>query len=420
MIEKNINIVNLGCRLNIYEGEVIKSLTKQNNLSNYTIINSCSVTEEAEKKVQYEIRKSKKNFPKKKIIVTGCAAQINPEKYAQIDEVDFVIGNKEKIQKKTWSLLSKNNPIQVKDIFIDNKMHNNVIEKFEGKSRAYIEIQQGCDHRCTFCIIPYGRGNNRSVPVGLIVERIQTLVKNNYNEVVLTGVDITDYGKDLPGKPNLFQLVKRILNLIPNLKQLRLSSLDCAEINEDFWPLLNENRLMPHFHLSLQSGNNLILKRMKRRHNRQQVIDFCQKVRSLKKNVVFGADIIAGFPTETEQMFKDSVNMIKDCNLTHLHIFPYSIRNNTPAALMPQVPKDIIKKRARVLREEGNRQMQKYLQNQIGNSAIMLVEKVKENISYGKSQHFTKIKIEDTIKEGEIVKCKITDINKGILSAHII
>ena len=420
MIEKNINIVNLGCRLNIYEGEVIKSLTKQNNLSNYTIINSCSVTEEAEKKVQYEIRKSKKHFPKKKIIVTGCAAQINPEKYAQIDEVDFVIGNKEKIQKKTWSLLSKNNPIQVKDIFIDNKMHNNVIEKFEGKSRAYIEIQQGCDHRCTFCIIPYGRGNNRSVPVGLIVERIQTLVKNNYNEVVLTGVDITDYGKDLPGKPNLFQLVKRILNLIPNLKQLRLSSLDCAEINEDFWPLLNENRLMPHFHLSLQSGNNLILKRMKRRHNRQQVIDFCQKVRSLKKNVVFGADIIAGFPTETEQMFKDSVNMIKDCNLTHLHIFPYSIRNNTPAALMPQVPKDIIKKRARVLREEGNRQMQKYLQNQIGNSAIMLVEKVKENISYGKSQHFTKIKIEDTIKEGEIVKCKITDINKGILSAHII
>ena len=420
MIEKNINIVNLGCRLNIYEGEVIKSLTKQNNLSNYTIINSCSVTEEAEKKVQYEIRKSKKNFPKKKIIVTGCAAQINPEKYAQIDEVDFVIGNKEKIQKKTWSLLSKNNPIQVKDIFIDNKMHNNVIEKFEGKSRAYIEIQQGCDHRCTFCIIPYGRGNNRSVPVGLIVERIQTLVKNNYNEVVLTGVDITDYGQDLPGTPNLFQLIKRILNLIPDLKQLRLSSIDCAEINEDFWPLLNEKRLMPHFHLSLQSGNNIILKRMKRRHNRQQVIDFCQKVRSLKKNVVFGADIITGFPTETKSMFEDSLSMIKECNLTHLHIFPYSIRKNTPAAQMPQIPKDIIQKRARILREEGNRQMQEYLQNQIGNSAIMLVEKVKENISYGKSQHFTKIQIENTIKEGEIVKCKITDINHGILSAHII
>ena len=420
MIEKNINIVNLGCRLNIYEGEVIKSLTKQNNLSNYTIINSCSVTEEAEKKVQYEIRKSKKNFPKKKIIVTGCAAQINPTKYAQINEVDFVIGNKEKLQKKTWSSLTKNNSIQVKNIFIDNKMHNNIIEKFEGKYRAYIEIQQGCDHRCTFCIIPFGRGNNRSVPVGIVVERIKTLVKNDYNEVVLTGVDITDYGQDLPGKPNLFQLVKRILNLIPNLKQLRLSSIDCGEINEDFWPLLNEKRLMPHFHLSLQSGNNLILKRMKRRHNRHQVIDFCQKVRSLKKDVVLGADIIAGFPTETEQMFKDSLNMIKDCRLTHLHIFPYSIRKNTPAALMPQVPKNIIKKRARILREEGTRQLQKYLQNQIGNSAIMLVEKVKENISYGKSQHFTKIKIEDIIKEGEIVKCKITNINNDILCAKII
>ena len=420
MIKKNINLVNLGCRLNIYEGEVIKSLTKQNKLSNYTIINSCAVTEKAEKKVQYEIRKSKKNFPKKKIIVTGCAAQINPDKFSQINEVDFVIGNKEKLQKETWSSLSKNNRIQVKDIFIDNKIHNNIVEKFEGKSRAYVEIQQGCDHRCTFCIIPFGRGNNRSVPVGLIVERIQTLVKNNYNEVVLTGVDITDYGQDLPGTPNLFQLIKRILNLIPDLKQLRLSSIDCAEINEDFWPLLNEKRLMPHFHLSLQSGNNIILKRMKRRHNRQQVIDFCQKVRSLKKNVVFGADIITGFPTETKSMFEDSLSMIKECNLTHLHIFPYSIRKNTPAAQMPQIPKDIIQKRARILREEGNRQMQEYLQNQIGNSAIMLVEKVKENISYGKSQHFTKIQIENTIKEGEIVKCKITDINHGILSAHII
>jgi threonylcarbamoyladenosine tRNA methylthiotransferase MtaB len=420
MIEKNINIVNLGCRLNIYEGEVIKSLTKQNNLSNYTIINSCSVTEKAEKKVRYEIRKSKKNFPKKKIIVTGCAAQINPAKYAQIDEVDFVIGNKEKLQKETWSSLSKNNPIQVKDIFIDNKMHNNIVEKFEGKSRAYIEIQQGCDHRCTFCIIPFGRGNNRSVPVGIIVKRIQTLVKNNYNEVVLTGVDITDYGQDLPGKPNLFQLIKRILNLIPNLKQLRLSSIDCAEINEDFWPLLNEKRLMPHFHLSLQSGNNLILKRMKRRHNRQQVIDFCRKVRYLRKDVVFGADIIAGFPTETNKMFQDSLNIIKECNLTHLHIFPYSIRKNTPAARMPQVPKDIIKIRAKILREEGDKQKQRFLHGQIGKSATMLVEQVKKNISYGKTQHFTKIKINDSIKEGEIVKCTITDINNDILSACII
>ena len=316
--------------------------------------------------------------------------------------------------------MTSNKPIQVKDIFADNKLHDNIVEKFEGKARAYIEIQQGCDHRCTFCIIPFGRGNNRSVPVGLIVERIKILVNNGYNEVVFTGVDITDYGKDLPGKPNLFQLVKRVLNLIPNLKQLRLTSIDCGEINDDFWPLLNEKRLMPHFHLSLQAGNNLILKRMKRRHNREQAINFCKRVRSLKKDVVFGADIIAGFPTETDEMFQESLDIIKECNLTHLHIFPYSIRKNTPAARMPQVPRDVIKKRARALREEGDKQMKIYLKKQIGTSAIMLVEQVKENFSYGKSQHFTKIKLSDNFKEGEIIKCKITDFNEDILSAQVI
>ena len=420
MEKNNINIINLGCRLNIYEGEVIKALTSENKISNYTIINSCSVTHEAEKKVQYEIRKSKKNFPNKKIIVTGCAAQINPQKYNDIKEVDYVIGNKEKLQKKTWSSLSNKNPVIVSNIFADNEINTNIVEKFEGKSRAYIEIQQGCDHRCTFCIIPFGRGNNRSVPVGIIVERIKRLVKNGYNEVVLTGVDITDYGRDLPGKPNLFQLVKRVLNLVQDLKQLRLSSIDCGEITDDFWPLLNEKRLMPHFHLSLQAGNNLILKRMKRRHNREQVINFCQKARSLRRDVVFGADIIAGFPTETEEMFEDSVKLIQECNLTHLHIFPYSIRENTPAALMPQVPREIIKKRAKRLREQGEIQMRNYLQNQIGNVAIVLIEQVKENISYGKSQHFTKIKIQKSIKEGEIVKCMILDVNNGTLTAQII
>ena len=420
MKNNDVKIVNLGCRLNIYEGEVIKFLSQKNKLSNYIIINSCSVTEEAEKKVHYEIRKSKKNFPDKKIVVTGCAAQINPKKFSEIDEVDYVIGNKEKLKNETWSSLSVNNPVQVEDIFSNNKYENNIVEKFEGKSRAYIEIQQGCDHRCTFCIIPFGRGNNRSIPVGLIVERINVLVKNGYNEIVLTGVDITDYGKDLPGKPNLFQLVKRILNLIPKLKQLRLSSIDCAEITGDFWPLLQEKRFMPHFHLSLQSGNDLILKRMKRRHSRQQVIDFCKQVRSLREDVVFGADIIAGFPTETENMFNDSRNLIKECNITHLHIFPYSIRKNTPAARMPQVSREIIKKRAKILREEGKIQMQKYLKNQIGKHTTMLVEQVKENISYGKSQHFTKIKIIHSFKAGEIVDCIITGINEDVLSAQII
>ena len=420
MTKNNINIINLGCRLNIYEGEVIKSITNNNINLNYTIINSCAVTQEAEKKVQYEIRKSKKNFPEKKIIVTGCAAQIDPEKYNKIEDVDFVIGNKEKLQKETWLSLSANKPINVRNIFDDNAINNNLVEKFEGKSRAYIEIQQGCDHRCTFCIIPFGRGNNRSIPVGVIVNRIKILVKNGYNEIVFTGVDITDYGKDLPGKPNLFQLIKRVLNLVPELQQLRLSSIDCAEINEDFWPLLKEKRLMPHFHLSIQAGNNLILKRMKRRHNREDVINFCKKVRSIRSDVVFGADLIAGFPTETDEMFQDSVKIIQQCELTHLHVFPYSIRENTPAARMPQLNRNIIKKRAKILREEGWKQMKNYLKNQIGNSATVLVEQVKENISYGKSQHFTKIKIKRPIKEGTIVKCRITEVNEYILNAQTI
>ena len=413
-------VINFGCRLNIYEGEVIKSLLQKNNLSNFIIINSCSVTQDAEKKVEYEIRKSKRHFPEKKIIVTGCAAQINPEKYSSIKEVDYVIGNKEKLQNNTWSFLLNKPAVQVKNIFEENKFENNIIHKFEGKSRAFIEIQQGCDHRCTFCIIPFGRGNNRSVPVGIVVERIKSLVNNGYNEVVLTGVDITDYGNDLPGKPNLFQLVKRILNLIPNLKQLRLSSLDCAEIDEDFWEVLNDKRLMPHFHLSLQSGNDLILKRMKRRHNRQQAINFCQRVKSIRKDVVFGADIIAGFPTETDQMFYDSIELINECELTHLHVFPYSIRKDTPASKMPQVAIDIIKKRAKILREAGNKRMQKYLQKQIGNYATMLVEQSKENTSFGKSQHFTKIKINKVINEGKLVNCIITDLNDDILSAKSI
>ena len=421
VVKKNkFNLINFGCRLNIYEGEVIKSLVTKNKIENVTIINSCSVTEQAEKKVKNQIRKSKKNFPKNKIIVTGCAAQINPKKYNSLHDVDFVIGNKEKLEANTWKDLLNNPAVKVDDIFKNNYFHDNLVEKFEGKSRAYIEIQQGCDHRCTFCIIPYGRGNNRSVPVGLVVERIKTLVNNGYNEVVLTGVDITDYGNDLPGKPNLFQLVKRILNLIPNLKQLRLSSIDCAEISDDFWPLLEEKRLMPHFHLSLQAGNDLVLKRMKRRHNRKQVIDFVKKVRSLRKDVALGADIIAGFPTESEDMFRDSINLIKECKITHLHVFPYSKRENTPAARMPQTPQDIIKNRAKLLRNEGEKQMKNYLDKQIGSSALVLVEQNKENFSYGKSQHFTKIKIEKKIATGKIVKCLITGRENDILNAQLI
>ena len=420
MQKEKSNIINLGCRLNIYEGEVIKSLVIKNKLINFNIINSCAVTKKAEKKVRYEIRKAKKNFPNKKIVVTGCAAQINPQKYATMEEVDYVIGNNEKLDFKTWSGIKNSKPIQVKDIFVKNYTHHHLVKKFEGKTRAYIEIQQGCDHRCTFCIIPFGRGNNRSVPEDVIIERIKLLVQNGYKEVVLTGVDITDYGKDLPGTPNLFELVKRILNLVPELKQLRFSSIDCAEISSEFWPLLENQRVMPYFHLSLQAGNDLILKRMKRRHTRRQAIDFCNEVKRRRSDVVFGADIIAGFPTETNEMFEDTVKLIDECNLTHTHIFPFSPRESTPASRMPQVPDAIIKSRAKKLRNCGEKNLSQYLNQQIGNKAIILVEKSNVEGSYGKSQHFTNIHINKELPKGLIINCEIFKIKENILQAKLI
>ena len=420
MQKEKLNIINLGCRLNICEGEVIKSLASKNELDNFTIINSCAVTQKAEKKVNYEIRKAKKKFPNKKIVLTGCAAQISPQKYSAMEEIDYVIGNNEKLNSKTWSSIKKSKSVQVRDIFKNNDISHHLIEGFEGKTRAFIEIQQGCDHRCTFCIIPFGRGNNRSIPVDVIINRIKLLVQNGYKEVVLTGVDITDYGKDLPRGPNIFQLVKRILSLVPELKQLRFSSIDCAEISSDFWPLLENHRVMPHFHLSLQAGNDLILKRMKRRHTRKQAIDFCHKVKKIRSDVVFGADIIAGFPTETDVMFKESIKLIDECNLTHLHVFPFSPRQSTPAASMPQISKEVIKNRAKILRDCGNKNLVKYLNQQIGRKATVLVEEVDPTGSYGKSQHFTKIHIDKELPKGLIVNCKIYKMNENILKAKLI
>jgi len=416
-MSKKENIINLGCRLNIYEGAIIKNHLGNHKLNNITIINSCAVTAEAEKKVAYEIRKAKKNKPNNKIVVTGCAAQINPTKYESFNGVDLVIGNKEKLLEQTWKNLSYNKTIQVSDILQETSAVPVSVEKFEGKSRAFVEIQQGCDHRCTFCIIPYGRGNSRSVPVGDIIHRVKKIVNNGYKEVVLTGVDITDYGKDLPGKLNFSNLVKRILKLVPDLKQLRLSSIDCAEITDNFWPLLYEDRLMPHFHLSLQSGNNLILKRMKRRHTRERAIEFCNKVLSIRKNATFGADIIAGFPTETKKMFNDSMFLIDECNLTHLHIFPYSIREGTPAARMPQVEKAIIIKRARELRKKGHERMTNYLLKKIGHQNKILIEQTEGTTSNGKDQNFIKVKLNEKINEGNIVPCIYTGIQNDVLLA---
>ena len=416
-MDKKNSLINLGCRLNIYEGEIIKNHLNDYDIRNVTVINSCAVTAEAEKKVAYEIRKAKRINPENKIIVTGCAAQISPKKYQTIEEVDLVLGNKEKLLPGIWNNLNFSKPIQVEDILLEKKTVPTSIEKFDGKSRAYIEIQQGCDHRCTFCIIPYGRGNNRSVPAGEIVERIKKIVSNGYKEVVLTGVDITDYGKDLPAQPTFSNLIKRIIKLVPDLEQLRLSSIDCAEIDEEFWDLLSEKKLMPHFHISLQAGNNMILKRMKRRHSREMAIDFCNKVLSKRKEATFGADFITGFPTETDKMFRDTLDLVDQCHLTHLHVFPYSPRINTPAARMPQVDKSIIKDRANTLRQMGMEKLKQRLLKKVGKKNLILVEKIQDENSIGKDQNFFNVIVNEKIKEGDIVTCEYTGVNNDMLIA---
>ena len=416
-MNKKNTLINLGCRLNIYEGEIIKNHLSHNNLKHVTVINSCAVTAEAEKKVAYEIRKAKRNNPKNTIIVTGCAAQINPKKYADIEEVDLILGNKEKLLPNVWKNLNFLEPIQVDDILSEKKTIPSTIEKFDGKSRAYIEIQQGCDHRCTFCIIPYGRGNNRSVPAGVIVERIKKIVNNGYKEVVLTGVDITDYGKDLPAQPTFSNLIKRILKLVPDLEQLRLSSIDCAEIDEGFWDLLSEKKLMPHFHISLQAGNNLILKRMKRRHSREMAISFCNKVLSKRKDVTFGADFIVGFPTETDEMFKDTLDLVDKCHVTHLHVFPYSPRDNTPAARMPQIDRFIIRDRANILRQKGMEKLKLHLAKKVGEEDLILIEKNQNKKSIGKDQNFFNAIFDEKIREGDIIPCVYVGVYNDLLMA---
>ncbi len=416
-MNKKNTFINLGCRLNIYEGQIIKNHIRNNDLNHITVINSCAVTAEAEKKVAYEIRKAKRNNPKNKIIVTGCAAQINPKKYGNIEEVDLVLGNKEKLLPNIWENLNFSKPIQVNNILSEKTTVPSTIEKFDGKSRAYIEIQQGCDHRCTFCTIPYGRGNNRSVPAGAIVEKIKKIVNNGFKEVVLTGVDITDYGKDLPAKPTFSNLIKRILKIVPELEQLRLSSIDCAEIDEGFWDVLSEKKLMPHFHISLQSGNNMILKRMKRRHSREMAINFCNKVLSKRKDATFGADFIAGFPTETDEMFKETLDLVDQCHLTHLHVFPYSPRDNTPASRMPQIDKSVIKDRSAILRQKGREKFKQHLANKVGEKDLILIEKNENKKSIGKDQNFFSAIFNEKIKEGDIIPCIYIGVKNDMLMA---
>lgn len=397
-------VLTFGCRLNVYESEVMKTHARNAGMEGAIIVNTCAVTAEAERQARQAIRRARRENPDAKIIVTGCAAQINPEAYAAIPEVDQVIGNDLKLKAETWGVKDAVK-MAVNDIMSVKETAGHLLEGFEGHTRAFVQVQNGCDHRCTFCIIPYGRGNSRSVGIEEICAQIGRLVESGYQEVVLSGVDITSYGKDLVGEPSLGYMMSKIFETVPNLPRMRLSSLDPVEIDEDLWSLIaNEPRLMPHLHLSLQAGDDMILKRMKRRHLRQDAIEMCERARSLRPDIVFGADLIAGFPTETEEMFENTLRLVEECDLTFLHVFPYSSRPQTPAAKMPQVDLAVRKERAARIRALGETQIEKFLCSQIGKVVRVLVEK--EN--YGHSEHFAPIKLDGTASDGKIVEALIT------------
>ncbi len=403
----------LGCRLNAYETEAMKELSAAAGVENAVVVNTCAVTAEAVRKAKQEIRRLSRAHPGATIIVTGCAAQTEPETFAAMPEVARVIGNTEKMQASTWAnlrapdLIGDTEKIRVDDIMSVTETAGHLIDGF-GRHRAYVQVQNGCDHRCTFCIIPFGRGNSRSVPAGVVIEQIKRLVGRGFNEVVLTGVDLTSWGADLPGTPRLGDLVMRILRLVPDLPRLRISSIDSIEADDNLMlAVATESRLMPHLHLSLQAGDDMILKRMKRRHLRDDAIRFCEDARRLRPDMVFGADIIAGFPTETEVMFENSLKLVEDCGLTFLHVFPFSPRNGTPAARMPQVRGPAIKDRAARLRAAGQVRLAGHLQAQQGRRHLILTEGPR----MGRTEQFTEVAFSTDQPEGTILTAAITGQN---------
>ena len=409
----------LGCRLNAYETEAMKELSAAAGLQNAVIVNTCAVTAEAVRKAKQEIRRLARENPGASIIVTGCAAQTEPETFAGMAEVTRVIGNHDKMQAATWAgiavpdLIGVTEKVQVDDIMSVRETAGHLIDGF-GRHRAYVQVQNGCDHRCTFCIIPFGRGNSRSVPAGVVVEQIKRLVGKGFNEVVLTGVDLTSWGGDLPAQPRLGDLVNRILRLVPDLPRLRISSIDSIEADPALMQAIaTEPRLMPHLHLSLQAGDNMILKRMKRRHAREDAIAFCEEARRLRPDMVFGADLIAGFPTETEAMFQQSLQLVTDCDLTFLHVFPFSPRNGTPAARMPQVRGPEIKARAARLRAAGDAALTRHLNSQIGRTHDILVEGPR----LGRTAQFTEVAFLSDQPEGQIRVARIAGTSGGRLVA---
>ena len=409
----------MGCRLNAYETEAMKELAEQAGLQDAVVVNTCAVTAEAVRKARQDIRKLRKAHPDARLIVTGCAAQTEPETFNAMPEVDAVIGNTEKMQGATWQgmaadFIGETETVQVDDIMSVTETAGHLIDGFGTRSRAYVQVQNGCDHRCTFCIIPYGRGNSRSVPAGVVVDQIKRLVDKGFNEVVLTGVDLTSWGADLPATPKLGDLVMRILRLVPDLPRLRISSIDSIEVDESLMQAIaTEPRLMPHLHLSLQHGDDMILKRMKRRHLRDDAIRFAQEARALRPDMTFGADIIAGFPTETEAMFENSMKLVEECDLTWLHVFPYSARPGTPAARMPAVNGAAIKTRAARLRAAGERQVQRHLEAQVGQTHDVLME----NPHMGRTAQFTEVSFAASQVEGDIVRTEITGISGAQLTA---
>ena len=399
----SVEIVTFGCRLNAFESEVILREAGDAGLTDTIVINTCAVTNEAVAQARQSIRRLKRERPETRIVVTGCAAQTQAEMFAGMAEVDRVLGNDDKMRSEAWRAARRafdgaaglgvqaSEKIAVADIMAVREMAPHLVEGFQkGLPRVFVQVQNGCDHRCTFCIIPYGRGNSRSVPMGAVVDQVRALVARGHAEIVLTGVDLTSYGADLPGAPKLGQLTKQILRHVPELKRLRISSIDSIEADSDLLDVIaDDERLMPHLHLSLQSGDDLILKRMKRRHSRKDAIEFCAQVRRLRPDIALGADIIAGFPTETGEMFARSVDLVEACGLTFLHVFPYSPRPGTPAARMPQVKGNQIRERARRLRAAGETALQRRLASEVGRTRQVLIE----STTQGRTEHFVPVAI---------------------------
>jgi len=399
----SVEVLTFGCRLNAFESEVVRVKAERAGLADTVVINSCAVTNEAVAQARQSIRRLKRERPDLRIVVTGCAAQTSPEMFASMAEVDRVVGNHDKMQGETWRKtraaldgigrlgIETSEKIAIADIMSVKKMAPHLLQGFQkGLPRAFVQVQNGCHHRCTFCIIPYGRGNSRSMPMGAVAAQVRALVERGHAEIVLTGVDLTSYGADLPGAPKLGQLTRQILRHVPELKRLRISSVDSIEVDRDLLDVIaSENRLMPHLHLSLQSGDDLILKRMKRRHSRKDAIDFCAQVRRLRPDIAFGADIIAGFPTETEEMFARSLDLIDECYLTFLHVFPFSPRPGTPAAKMPQVASAAIRQRAGTLRAAGEAALRRRLASDIGATRQVLIE----SATQGRTEHFLPVAI---------------------------